>query len=87
MVEINSSIFKKEKNFGLFKRWELMIQWCEDHSEVLDDWSAGFIDSISKQLSDKNFLTEKQADKLEQIYQEASEDVYEDGDMPIFPKD
>jgi hypothetical protein len=44
---------------------DLMVVYSE-----LSTWEKGFVDSISEQYEEKNFLTDKQKDKLESIWDE-----------------
>lgn len=48
---------------------EQMVVDCENRESKLSDWERTFIDSIGKQLGDGKSLTEKQADRLEQIWE------------------
>ena len=40
----------------------------EEHSEDLDDWESGFIESIHTRLQNKQNLTEKQEASLNKIW-------------------
>ena len=42
-----------------------MIEDCENRSEKLSDWEAGFIDGMSQ----RDWLTDKQAAVLERIWE------------------
>jgi len=48
------------------ERFEHIIEFIED--EELSDWEKGFIESIKGWWDDRGFLTDGQADKLEEIY-------------------
>ena len=50
-----------------------MIGDCENRSERLSDWELKFIDSISNQILGGKRLTEKQAEKLETVWNTATE--------------
>jgi hypothetical protein len=46
-----------------------MVKDCENRESKLTDWERGFIDSISKQLADGRRLSEKQAERLDEIWE------------------
>jgi hypothetical protein len=46
-----------------------MVDDCETRESKLTDWERSFIDSLSKQLADGRRLTEKQAERLEEIWE------------------
>lgn len=46
-----------------------MVQDCENRESKLTDWERGFIDSISKQLTEGRRLSEKQAARLDEIWE------------------
>ncbi|MFZ5566020.1 MAG: hypothetical protein ACOY95_03355 [Pseudomonadota bacterium] len=46
-----------------------MVQDCENRESKLTDWERSFIDSISKQLADGRRLSEKQAERLDEIWE------------------
>lgn len=46
-----------------------MIEDCENRESKLSDWERSFIDSISKQMADGRTLTEKQAERLDAIWE------------------
>lgn len=46
-----------------------MIADCERWSEKLTDWELQFIDSISRQVAQGRALTEKQAEKLDAVWE------------------
>lgn len=45
-----------------------MVEDCENRESKLSDWERTFIDSISVQLSQGRPLTEKQAERLDAIW-------------------
>lgn len=46
-----------------------MVEDCENRESKLTDWERGFIDSISKQMADGRALSEKQAERLDAIWE------------------
>lgn len=46
-----------------------MVKDCESRESKLTEWERGFIDSISKQLADGRRLSEKQAERLDEIWE------------------
>lgn len=52
---------------------ESMIVDCENRSEKLTDWESGFIDSIGDSLVRFGSLTDKQATKLESIWERVTD--------------
>ena len=46
-----------------------MIEDCEARYTKLSEWEQQFIDSISKQLEHGRSLTDKQRERLEQIWE------------------
>lgn len=46
----------------------LMVKDCEQRESKLTDWERGFIDSIGRQLADGRALTDKQAERLDAIW-------------------
>lgn len=46
-----------------------MVEDCEKRESKLTDWERSFIDSISKQLTDGRRLSEKQAERLDEIWE------------------
>ena len=52
-------------------RPEEMMEALDDTSQVeLNEWECEFLDSVMKQWEEKSSLTEKQLDKLVQMYRE-----------------
>lgn len=50
-----------------------MVEDCETREERLSDWERGFIDDIGKQLAAGRDLSQKQADRLDEIWTKATE--------------
>lgn len=46
-----------------------MVQDCENRESKLTDWERTFIDYISAQLADGRRLSEKQAERLDEIWE------------------
>lgn len=46
-----------------------MVEDCENRESKLTDWERGFIDSIRAQLENSRPLSEKQADRLDAIWE------------------
>lgn len=46
-----------------------MVNDCENRESKLTDWERSFIDSISKQLTEGRRLSEKQAARLDEIWE------------------
>lgn len=49
-----------------------MVKDCEKRSSRLDDWSQDFIKSLREQIDSGKPLTEKQATKLDEIWEKAT---------------
>jgi len=49
-----------------------LIEDCEHRSEKLTPWEAGFIDSLSKQISQDRRPSPKQIDILDRIWEKAT---------------
>lgn len=45
-----------------------MLEFCENKLDSLSEWEANFITSIRDQFDSKGTLSDRQCDKLEQIY-------------------
>jgi len=45
-----------------------LIEDCETREERLSDWERGFIDSLKQQLEAGRNLSQKQADRLDEIW-------------------
>jgi len=52
--------------------YQAMIDDCEKRESRLSEWDAGFIDSVSKQLEQNKPLSQKQIEKLNQIWEMAT---------------
>jgi hypothetical protein len=50
-----------------------MCEDCETREQRLSDYERGFVDSIKAQLSAGRTLSKKQADKLEEIWDRATD--------------
>jgi hypothetical protein len=46
-----------------------MVEDCENRESKLTDWERSFIDSISKQMADGRALSERQAERLDAIWE------------------
>lgn len=46
-----------------------MVEDCENRESKLTDWERDFIDSIRTQLEHSRALSEKQADRLDAIWE------------------
>jgi len=49
-----------------------MVEDCEKRESRLTEWEAGFIDSIRHQLEAERPLSEKQAEALDKIWEQAT---------------
>ena len=49
-----------------------LIEDCEAREDRLDDWSRGFIDSLKRRLESGFALTDRQAEKLDDIWERAT---------------
>lgn len=49
-----------------------LIEDCEKRAERLDDWSLSFIDSLGRQIAAGQQPTQKQVDKLDEIWERAT---------------
>ena len=49
-----------------------LIADCELREEKLSDWERSFIDSLSRQLTDGRGLSQKQIDRLEEIWEKVT---------------
>lgn len=47
---------------------QYMLSSCKDSIDNLSKWEADFLLSISDQFDEKGTLSDRQCDKLEQIY-------------------
>lgn len=48
---------------------EQMVLDCESRESKLTDWERGFIDSLGKQIAEGRRLSEKQASRLDEIWE------------------
>jgi hypothetical protein len=48
------------------------IEDCENRESRLSDWDRSFLDSIKRQLEGGGSLTEKQSDKLDEVWERAT---------------
>jgi hypothetical protein len=46
-----------------------MVEDCENRESKLTDWERGFIDSLGKQLAEGRRLSERQAERLDDIWE------------------
>lgn len=49
-----------------------MVEDCEARESRLSDWERQFIDSIKSQLSDGKSLSQKQSDRLDEVWEKAT---------------
>lgn len=49
-----------------------LIEDCEARESRLSDWDRQFLDSVKRQLEGGGSLTEKQSDKLGEIWERAT---------------
>lgn len=49
-----------------------MVEDCEKRESKLSDWERGFIDSIGRQLAAGRSLTDKQAERLDAIWEKVT---------------
>jgi hypothetical protein len=47
----------------------ILLDDCENREERLTDWERGFIDSLRHQIDAGRFLSAKQIDKLDDIWE------------------
>lgn len=50
----------------------IMLEDCEQRSERLSDWEAGFVDSLQRQIADGRRPTPKQVETLDNIWERAT---------------
>jgi hypothetical protein len=50
-----------------------LIQDCEKRDECLTEWELHFVDSLRRQIEDGKRPTEKQSDKLDGIWEKATQ--------------
>lgn len=51
---------------------QTLIEDCEARESRLSDWERSFIDSLGKQLADGRSLTDKQAARLDEVWEKAT---------------
>jgi len=51
---------------------ETMIGFMEDEGFEFSDWESDFLTSLSKQIDERKFISQKQSSKLEDIYAQKS---------------
>jgi hypothetical protein len=51
---------------------EQLIDDCETREDRLSDWERRFIDSIAKQYAQRRSLTDKQKDRLDEVWEKAT---------------
>ena len=49
-----------------------MIEDCEKRSEKMTEWEQTFVDSLSHQLGTRNFITDKQIEVLDRIWEKVT---------------
>ena len=54
------------------EEYRQMIYDCEDRESKLSEWETNFIDSIHDQLRNKNSLTPKQIETLDNIWEKVT---------------
>lgn len=52
---------------------ETLVTDCEARESRLSDWERGFIDSMRKLLDNNGALTQKQSDKLSEVWERVTE--------------
>lgn len=52
---------------------EQMVAGCEEREERLSEWERSFISSLSERLGSGRSLTKRQEEKLESIWDKATE--------------
>jgi hypothetical protein len=50
-----------------------LLEDCEKRDERLSEWELQFVDSLRRQIEDGKRPTEKQVDKLQGIWEKATE--------------
>ena len=64
---------------------EEMVKVCQENAELLNSWELQFIDDINFKLNKGWDLSNKQEDKLEQIYGKVMKEVESD-ELANLPK-
>ncbi|AEJ01217.1 hypothetical protein Nit79A3_1385 [Nitrosomonas sp. Is79A3] len=52
-----------------------MVEECEFNESLLNDWECDFIDSIRNQIDEGRNLSERQIEKLEDIWEKVTENA------------
>ena len=50
------------------KKIDIQLQICDEEINSLSDWELNFIASLQIQVSERNFISEKQVQILQKIY-------------------
>ena len=69
------NIFQTPEQAELAKEHAVMIADCMKHESKLSQWEADFIQSLSEQIEDENFIqfSTGQLNKLDQIWNKATD--------------
>lgn len=57
------------RNMTTHEEHQQMVTDCENRESKLTDWERGFIDSIARQIAAGRALSEKQAERLDAIWE------------------
>jgi len=57
------------------RKWAKRVAFCLEQQNLLTDWELDFIESIDKQLDEKNDLTLRQSFKLGEIFKRMEEKI------------
>lgn len=52
-----------------------MIEDCESNESLLNDWECEFIDSVRNQIEEERPLSDRQIEKLEDIWEKVTENA------------
>lgn len=52
-----------------------MVEDCESNESLLNDWECEFIDSIRNQIEEERPLSDRQIEKLEDIWEKVAENA------------
>lgn len=52
------------------RSWMFMVTYLKDNVRDLNDWEAGFVDSLDTRLSAGGELTWKQSRKLREVFEQ-----------------
>jgi hypothetical protein len=50
------------------KIYKYRLETCEEHFTQLNDWEKHFIENVSDQFTNSGFLSEKQREVIDQLY-------------------